>query len=291
MNPERLFLVPSTWAEWETWLKDDAPRLFPIVVGLLIVYVAFRYAIGKLLRTMVTRAAALRREDPVAVERRARTLIATLNWMFATLFSFLGAVLVLDNLNVNVGALIAGIGIAGVAVGLGAQALIRDIINGTFILVEGQYLVGDVVTVAGVSGEVIEVNPRRTVLRDADGSVHTIPNSAIAVATNHTSGFSRILLDVPVAYSADIETVRVILRDEYLRLAHDYPNDGLTAPSMVRVQALLENRAVVRISGDVRVGRQWELTGELRKRIADRFASEGIGTLSAAPAAPPAPQG
>ena len=205
MNWEPLFLIPSNWSEWRHWGQNDAPRLIPIAIGLLVAYAMFRFAIRRLLHAMITRAAALRREGPGAVERRAKTLISTLSWLFTIFLVFVGTVLVLDNLDVNVGALIAGVGIAGVAVGLGAQTLIRDIINGTFILVEGQYSVGDVVTVAGVSGEVIEINPRRTVLRDADGSVHTVPNSAIAVATNHTQGTSRILLDVPVSYATDID--------------------------------------------------------------------------------------
>lgn len=289
MSFDTLFLIPSNWTEWREWARGDAPRLIPIVIGLVVAYLAFRFAVGRLLRAMISRAAALRREEPFAVERRAQTLVSTLNWLFTTFLAFIGAVLVLDNLEVNVGALIAGVGIAGVAVGLGAQTLIRDIINGTLILVEGQYLVGDVVTVAGVSGEVIEINPRRTVLRDADGSVHTIPNSAISVATNQTQGFSRILLDVPVAYGADLARACELLREEYLELGRTFPGEGLTAPRVVRVQSLLENHAVLRVSGDVRVGRQWDLAAELRGAVVARFAREGI-PLVAPPVAPAAPQ-
>lgn len=276
MNWEPLFLIPSNWSEWRHWGQNDAPRLIPIAIGLLVAYAMFRFAIRRLLHAMITRAAALRREGPEAVERRAKTLISTLSWLFTIFLVFVGTVLVLDNLDVNVGALIAGVGIAGVAVGLGAQTLIRDIINGTFILVEGQYSVGDVVTVAGVSGEVIEINPRRTVLRDADGSVHTVPNSAIAVATNHTQGTSRILLDVPVGYATDIDRALQVVREAYEALLADFPNEGLSPAKVVRVHALAENRAIIRASGDVRAGRQWEMTGELRRRVANGLRADGI---------------
>ena len=276
MNWEPLFLIPSNWSEWRHWGQNDAPRLIPIAIGLLVAYAMFRFAIRRLLHAMITRAAALRREGPEAVERRAKTLVSTLSWLFTIFLVFVGTVLVLDNLEVNVGALIAGVGIAGVAVGLGAQTLIRDIINGTFILVEGQYSVGDVVTVAGVSGEVIEINPRRTVLRDADGSVHTVPNSAIAVATNHTQGTSRILLDVPVGYATDIDRALQVVREAYEALLADFPNEGLSPAKAVRVHALAENRAIIRASGDVRAGRQWEMTGELRRRVANGLRADGI---------------
>lgn len=282
MNWEPLFLIPSNWSEWRHWGQNDAPRLIPIAIGLLVAYAMFRFAIRRLLHAMITRAAALRREGPEAVERRAKTLISTLSWLFTIFLVFVGTVLVLDNLEVNVGALIAGVGIAGVAVGLGAQTLIRDIINGTFILVEGQYSVGDVVTVAGVSGEVIEINPRRTVLRDADGSVHTVPNSAIAVATNHTQGTSRILLDVPVGYATDIDRALQVVREAYEGLLADFPNEGLSPAKVVRVQALGENHAVVRASGDVRVGRQWEMTAELRRRVLLGLKAAGIAIAETA---------
>ncbi len=283
MSWEPLFLIPSTWSEWRHWGQNDAPRLIPIAIGLLVAYAMFRFAIRRLLHAMITRATALRREGLEAVERRAKTLTSTLNWLFSIFLAFVGSVLVLDNLEVNVGALIAGVGIAGVAVGLGAQTLIRDIINGTFILVEGQYSVGDIVTVANVSGEVIEINPRRTVLRDADGSIHTVPNSAIAVATNHTQGTSRILLDVPVGYATDIDRALQVVREAYEGLLADFPNEGLSPAKVIRVQSLAENRAIIRASGDVRSGRQWEMTGELRRRVAVGLRAEGIALAGNAP--------
>ena len=281
-----LFLIPSSGVEWRHWFGNDAPRLIPIAFGLLVAYALFRFAIRRLLQTMITRATGLRRESPEAVQRRAKTLVATLSWLFMLFLFFLGSVLVLDNLKVNVGALIAGVGIAGVAVGLGAQTLIRDIINGTFILVEGQYSVGDSVTVAGVSGEVLEINPRRTVLRDADGSVHTVPNSAIAVATNHTQGVSRIVLDVPLNYGANLEGAIASLRSACDRLAKDFPNDGLSQAATITVHSLGEHHLVLRIVADVRVGRLGELSAELRRRIIGELGERLAGGVHEPPSNP-----
>jgi small conductance mechanosensitive channel len=283
-----LFLIPSNGAEWRHWFENDAPRLIPIALGLFVAYVLFRFAIRRLLQTMITRATGLRRESPEAVQRRAKTLVSTLSWLFMVLLLFVGSVLVLDNLDVNVGALIAGVGIAGVAIGLGAQTLIRDIINGTFILVEGQYSVGDSVTVAGVSGEVLEINPRRTVLRDADGSVHTVPNSAIAVATNHTQGISRIVLDVPLGYGVNLEETLRVLRSAYHAFAAEFPSDGLSPAATVQVQTLGEHHFGVRLVADVRVGRQWELSAELRRCIVAELGNTiaGAGHEPSAATAP-----
>jgi small conductance mechanosensitive channel len=183
---------------------------------------------------------------------------------------------------VNVATLIAGFGIVGIAVGLGAQAFVKDIINGIFILTEDQYRVGDVVTVAGVTGEVVDINPRRTVVRDETGAVHSIPNGAIAVATNQTQGFSRINLDVPVTYDTEIGRATDLIRRVYEETAKERPEDFLGPPKLVRLNALLENYALIRVNGDVRVGTQWELTGELRRRLKERFESEGITMTPAA---------
>jgi small conductance mechanosensitive channel len=145
-----------------------------------------------------------------------------------------------------------------------------------FILVEGQYAVGDVVNVAGVGGQVIEITPRRTVLRDQNGHVHIVPNSAITVATNMTQGFSRINLNVSVAYEEDIERVTQVINDECEKLAADFPMDIILAPKVLRVDALGADGIDIKILGDVKVFRQWDLMGELRRRLKARFDDEGI---------------
>ncbi len=281
------FLVPSTWEQWRHWLQYDAPDLVTIVVLLAVAHFVFRTVVSRALHGGITRAARARVEDSAAVERRVGTLIATLDWSFTIFLIILGSALILDNLGLNVSALVAGIGVVGIAVGLGAQTLIKDVINGTFILIEDQYSVGDVVTVAGVSGEVVAINPRRTVVRDMSGSLHSIPNGAITVATNMTQGFSRINLDLSLPGTQDITLAMKLVDGVGEELAKERPGDLLTVPHVLRIEAIGETRVGLKVVGDTRPGKQWELTGELRRRLLERLKAEGIDIFVPATVAPP----
>ncbi len=278
------FLVPSTWEQWRSWLEHDAPDLASIVVLLVVAHFVFRMFVSRVLHRAIRRAARARVEDPVAIERRSQTLIATLDWSFTIFLVILGSALVLDNLGLNVSALVAGIGVVGIAVGLGAQTLIKDVISGTFILIEDQYSVGDVVKVAGVSGEVVAINPRRTVVRDMNGSLHTIPNGSIIVATNMTQGFSRINLDLSLPGNQDITQVTKVIDAIGQEMAKERPADILSPPHVLRIEAIGETRVELKVVGDTRPGKQWELTGELRRRLLERLKAEGIDIFVSAPA-------
>ncbi|HMO96558.1 MAG TPA: mechanosensitive ion channel, partial [Tepidiformaceae bacterium] len=166
MTFEPLFLVPKTAEEWRDWLGDSGVNVIAIVIGLVLVRLLVTRVIGRVIRSAALRAARARAEDPAVVERRVDTLLATIRWTFPIFLALIGSALLLDQSDVQVSALIAGVGVAGIAIGLGTQTLIKDVINGMFILIEGQYAVGDVVNVAGIGGQVIEIPPRRTVLRD-----------------------------------------------------------------------------------------------------------------------------
>ena len=272
----RIFLIPNTGDEWRDWLGSNGVNVLIILVGAFIVRLLVQRILARLVRRAALRAGRLRSEDPALLGRRVDTLISTLNWVSTIFLGLLAAALVLDQFDVEISAVVAGVGVAGLAVGLGAQTLIKDVINGLFILVEGQYAVGDVVKVAGVSGEVIEITPRRTVLRDMDGHVHVVPNSAISVATNMTQGFSRINLDVTVAYEEDIQRVIAAVNQVCAALAAERPDDFLTTPRVLRVESLGTDGVVLKVTGDVRVFKQWELTGELRLRLKQRFEAAGV---------------
>jgi moderate conductance mechanosensitive channel len=276
MIPAPVFLIPETWGEWREWLTTHGITILVILAGLLLIRYMFHRVFGSLLHRAAATAARSRSEDPAIVKRRADTLVATLDWALAFFLLFVGTALILDQLGVQVSALIAGVGVVGIAVGLGAQTLIKDVINGIFILVEGQYAVGDVVKVGGVSGQVIDINPRRTVLRDLDGNVHTVPNSAITVATNMTQVFSRINMNIAVAYEEDVDRVIDVVNEVCAQLATDRAADIIEAPKVLRVDLLGENGVEVKVVGDVKAFTQWELTGELRRRIKRRFDQEGI---------------
>jgi small conductance mechanosensitive channel len=275
--------------DWRRWWEDHDEQIVEgllsvgvVLLALLVIRFLVRQLLKRALARVVHRAERKQRgRDPEAIRRRAGTLQTTFSWALDIVLITLGSGLVLGELGFNVTALVAGFGIVGVAVGFGAQTFVKDVINGFFILAEDQYRIGDVIKVgdvsgAGIAGVVEDINPRRTVLRDLDGNVHFVPNSAIQVATNMTMDFSRINLNVGIAYKEDLERVIPIVNDVCEDLLRDFPEAMTTAPSVLRVDALGDSSVDVKILGDVRIGEQWALMGELRRRIKNRFDAEGI---------------
>jgi small conductance mechanosensitive channel len=173
---------------------------------------------------------------------------------------------------------LAGLGVAGIAIGFGAQSLVRDLINGIFILLENQYGIGDVVTAAGISGLVEEVNLRRTILRDLDGIVHTIPNGEIRIASNFTKDYSRVNLNIPVAYGEDLDHVIAVINRIGKELAQDpaWQDLILKPPQVLRVDNFGDSGIEIKVLGDTRPIRQWDVMGELRRRLKKVFDEEGI---------------
>ena len=178
----------------------------------------------------------------------------------------------------DVGPAIAGLGIIGIAVGLGTQNLVRDYLNGALILIENQYSIGDVVKIAEVSGKVEDFTLRRTTLRDQDGAVHTVPNGLIAVATNLTREWARVNEDVQVVYGTNIQKATDVVDTVGRDLASD-PDFGpriLEAPRVERVSRLGEYGVTLKVLGMVRASEQWTVSGEFRKRLLAAFDESGI---------------
>jgi len=188
------------------------------------------------------------------------------------------AVMLLSELGINITPLLAGAGVLGVAIGFGAQNLIRDFLSGLFIFLEDQFNQGDVVEIAGRSGVVEEINLRRTVLRDLDGILHIIPNGEITISSNYTRDWARVKLDVPVAYGEDLDRVIAVINRVGKELAADkeFGPKIKTPPQVLRVQNFGDSGIDIRILGDVKPMEQWTVTGELRKRIKKTFDQEGI---------------
>jgi small-conductance mechanosensitive channel len=189
-----------------------------------------------------------------------------------------GLLTILPEFGVNIGALLAGAGLVGLAVGFGAQSLVKDVISGLFILVENQYGKGDVVNVAGVGGVVEDVNLRRTVVRDLDGAVHSIPNGEVAVSSNLTRQWSRVNMNVGVAYGEDLDRVMAVINRVGQELAQDPDFAPLIigAPRALRVDDFGDSGIEIKILGETQPIRQWDVMGELRKRLKRAFDDEGI---------------
>ncbi len=178
----------------------------------------------------------------------------------------------------NLGELVAALGLVLAAIAFAGQDFVRDYLAGFFILVENQFSVGDVVTVAGVSGTVEDFTLRRTTVRDVNGTLHTVSNGEIRVASNQTRGFAGINLDVPIAYGADVEQAMTLIDGVGTALAADpvWASRILEPPTAVRVGAFGDIGMSITVRGRVLAGEQWAVTGELRRRVYAAFATAGI---------------
>ncbi len=217
MVPNRAVEVINDW-------RDDAfdflRHQFPKIVAVLLI----AFILSRLLKLVTRRLTEFshRQDLPSSVRsQQLRTLSSVTYSIGLFVILFIASMQILALLGVNMGPLLASAGIAGIAIGFGAQTLVKDFINGFFILAENQYDIGDTVRIAGVQGVVEMMTLRRTVLRDADGTVHTVPSSGIQVVSNLTRDWTQINLHVSVAYGADSERVIAVLKQVGLEVASD----------------------------------------------------------------------
>ncbi len=211
-------------------------------------------------------------------KKREDTVGGVINTVIKLSSWVIGFMLILSEIGVDIGPLLAGVSFVGIAVGFGAQSLVKDFFAGLFIVLENQYRVGDVVTIAGVSGRVESVSFRNTVLRDLDGDKHFIPNGSVDVATNKTMDFSSININVGVSYDSDIAVVEKIINEVGIALVRD-ENIGpniIKAPYFSRVREFGAYDVSVKVLGRVQPGKQWSVAGEFRKRLKLAFEKEGI---------------
>ena len=258
------------------WLSEHAVAIVAIIVTLLTLLLLVRFALPPAVKGAVARR--MRGHDREEQNKRATTLIAFFSRLGAVLIITIAVFALLDEFNVNIAAGLVGLGVAGVALGFGAQSLVKDLLAGIFIQFEDQYRVGDVVTIAGITGQVEKVELRRTVLRDLDGKLHSVPNGEITVASNFTKGYSRINLDISVAYGEDLDHVVAVINDVCREMAQDprWAPDLVTIPKVLRVNELADSGIIIKILGDTRPMRQWDAMGELRLRLKKAFDREGI---------------
>ena len=180
---------------------------------------------------------------------------------------------------INVGPLLAGAGIAGVALGFGAQSIVKDFLAGIFILAENQYRVGDVIEVnQDVSGTVEKVSLRMTVLRDLEGRVHYVPNGTIQIATNLTMEYANVELDVSVSYDSDIDLVEKTINKvgQHLYADPEWKGIALEAPYMLRVDRFETSAIVVKIVCKTAPIKQWTVKSEILRQLKKAFDKEGI---------------
>jgi moderate conductance mechanosensitive channel len=211
-------------------------------------------------------------------QARARTLASVLRSVTTALIAVVVTLMVLQELDFSVGPLLASAGVVGVALGLGAQSLVRDIVAGIFMIVEDQYGVGDVVDVGPASGSVEAVGLRVTRLRDVNGTVWYVRNGEIMRVGNQSQGWSRAVLDISIGYGEEIDRVEAVLLDtaQGLRADPQFSPLILDDPEVWGVEELTSDGVVIRLVARTQPMQQWVVARELRRRIKQQFDAEGI---------------
>ena len=258
------------------WLQIHGIKIL-IILGLgFVAYLIIQRMVPRLIKkTMVMR---MKDQPEAVIAKRSKTISHVITNTLGILIGVLVLFTILGQVGFNIGPALASLGIAGLAIRFGAQSLIKDLINGLFILLEDQYGIGDVVRVGGIAGLVEEVNLRRTVLRDLDGVVHFIPNSEISIASNLTKEYSRVNMNISVGYGEDLDHVMDITNKVCTQMAEEseWKKKIIKTPQVLRVDALGDSGIEIKILGDTRPSMQWEVMGELRRRIKKAFDMEGI---------------
>jgi small conductance mechanosensitive channel len=213
-----------------------------------------------------------------AQEQRTRTLLSLLRSVGVVLIFVVLVFMILNALGVQLGPLLAGAGVLGLAVSFGAQSLVKDVISGLFMLFENQFGVGDVIRIEGVSGTVEKMTLRVVVLRDVHGAVHIVPNGQITKVSNLTRSWSRAVLDVAVSHSQDPDRVIAVLRE----VGEELYADAEWKPLLVEevqvpgIENLTDTAVTIRVMAKTLPLKQWDVARELRRRIKLRFDRDGI---------------
>jgi small-conductance mechanosensitive channel len=256
------------------------PIVLIIVVAIVAAWLAgiFVHGIVKALLDREATEGTAQELSAVEVKKRMETLDQLATNVIRFFIVVIAALMILGKLGLDIGPAVAGLGVVGIAVGFGAQTLVRDYLNGSLILIENQFSKGDVVRLAGVAGTVEDFNLRRTTVRDIDGVVHTVPNGEIKVASNLTRVWARINQDVLVAYDTDIDKAIRVVDDVGRTMAGEpeWKRRILEAPRVERVEALGEYGVTLKILGSVRAPEQWAAAGEFRKRLLAALQANGI---------------
>ncbi|HPV16346.1 MAG TPA: mechanosensitive ion channel family protein [Bacteroidales bacterium] len=264
------------------WIDNLVPWL--LHHGLRIVFIGvLAYLLNRILGRIIVRTVriAVVRDEDTSIEaekKREDTLIHIFRGALRVVLIVLAILMILQEFGMKIGPILVGAGIVGVAVGFGGQYLIKDVITGLFMILENQYRIGDVVKIDGTEGTVQDITLRKTTLRDLDGTVHHINHGSIVLVSNLSKDFARVNLEVCVDYSTNLEHLIDVVDRTGRELAEDpnFKDSIITPPKFLRVQNFADHGIVIKILGDTKPLKQWEITGELRKRLKIAFDREGI---------------
>lgn len=266
----------TNWSEMILpWLLTHGIKVVLIIIGAFLIDKIINKFIDKAVRIAVVSSGFASAE---AEKKREDTLIQIFSTTIKIAIIVITLLMVLQEFGVQIGPILAAAGIVGLAFGFGGQYLIRDIIAGLFFILENQYRIGDVVGFDNVRGLVEGISLRKTTLRDMDGTVHHVPHGEIKLVSNYSKDFARINLDLGVAYNTEMEHVIRVVNETGMKLSEDpqWAEFIIKPPQFLRVNDFADSAIIVKILGETQPLKQWEITGELRKRIKIAFDREGI---------------
>jgi small conductance mechanosensitive channel len=269
--------LPNLLRDW----RDDATNFLHHGLPKLLFIVLWAVILIQLLRIITRRVAHLQEKRlPGLRVQKVRTLASVINSVGVFVILFWALLQALPLFGFNLGPLLASAGVAGLAIGFGAQTLVHDFINGFFILFEDQYDLGDNVRIAGVKGTVEEMTLRHTILRDDDGTLHTVPNSEIKIVSNTTRDWSQLTLRVVVAYSEPSDKVVKLLKEIGDEVRHDpaYADDIVSDIEVPGIDRVGNGEAEYLMLVKTRPNKQYGVSRELRRRIKESFHQNNIQT-------------
>jgi small conductance mechanosensitive channel len=260
------------------WLIEHGPKIGVILGFALGLHVVSRIAVGRVRRRLEGRPDAT---QALAFQRVA-TIVQALSSVARVVIWTAALLMVLGEVSINIAPLIAGAGIVGIALGFGAQSLVRDFLSGFFILLENQFGVGNFLelrtSTGSITGTVESLSMRVTAVRAFDGTLYVIPNGNIEAIGNMSRGWGRAIVDISVARSEDLDHVRRLLDEVGEEIFNDKEFHGslLSRPTVLGVEEVRDKAAVFRVIADTRTSRRWDVEREFRRRIQSRLELEGV---------------
>ena len=275
------WLTPDFWhklyLDAAKWLVTTAPKILVILITGFVLIKILKYGLRELARFMLKHP-----EEPGTrpeeLEKRVLTLTGVVRRTARIFVWSIVAILILREMGLDIAPLVAGAGIAGLAVGFGAQNLVRDVISGFFVILENQVRAGDVATINGTSGLVESINLRTITLRDAGGVVHIFQNGSITTLANQTKVWSAMLFDIGISYRDDPDEAMQVMREVSAPMLQD-PSFGpkiLEPVEVLGVDAFTDSAVVVKLRIKTAPGQQWVVGREYRRRLKAAFDARGI---------------
>jgi len=266
------FDLKGMWESSYEWIITTG---LSILVILLLALIALRLA--RLVSRRLFKAFKFSEEDS-EMKKRADTLGSIIQYVISIGVTLVALIMILSELGIQIGPILATAGVAGLAFGFGAQHLVKDVITGFFILMDDEIRVGDVVKIAGKSGVVKQVTLRLTVLRDLSGNVHYVPNGNIDIVTNMTKEFSYALMEIGVGYGEDTDEVVKVINEvgEDLRSESDVKRFILEPIQVLGVDKFADSAVVIKARIKTRPIKQWEVSREFNRRLKKAFDAKGI---------------